>query len=70
MVKFGGEWWWLPLRECANDMDSPHSVRFQVMAEEAAHEGLPRRAKKVYMFVRNNRNRLLYREVFTNPGPA
>lgn len=70
MVRFGGEWWWLPLRESRIDMDSPHSIRFQVMGEMEARAGLPRRARKVMMIVTNNHGRLLFREVFTNPGLA
>lgn len=67
MIEFGGQWWWVPLRECRNDADSPHSIRFQVKVREAADAGLPRRAKKVYLFVRNKHRRLLFRQVFMNP---
>lgn len=69
-VRFGGKWWWVPLREYRGDAESPHIIRFQVKAEGVAHAGLLRRAKAVYLFIRNRNNRILYREVFTNPGLA
>ncbi|MDO8584893.1 MAG: hypothetical protein Q7R85_02090 [bacterium] len=67
MVRFGGKWWWVPLREITSDTDSPHSIRFHVMVDTATHGGLPWRAKKVFVIVLNNHGKLLYREVFVNP---
>lgn len=69
-VRFGGKWWWVPLRDYRGDAESPHTIRFHVMVEKAAHGGLPWRAKKVFIIVLNNHGKLLYREVFQNPDFA
>ena len=69
-VRFGSKWWWVPLCGFCGDAESPHTIRFQVMVEKAAHEGLPWHAKKVFIIVLNNHGKPLYREVFTNPGLA
>lgn len=69
-ARFGGKWWWVPFRKYCGDDNSPHSVRFQVMVDTGAYGGLPWRARKVFLIVRNNHGKLLYREVFANPDFA
>lgn len=69
-MRFGGKWWWVPLRDYRGDDNSPHTIRFQVIVDTATHGGLPWWAKKVFVIVRNNHGKLLYGEAFKNPDSA